>query len=315
MSSRFALGFIGLALISCSSSDAPAGDQTTAPPATEGSAPPATGDSGVRPVDLRQATPDAQPLPKTCPCPPDSYCDLSTNTCVLGCREHEHCSPSKYCDQAAQQCKPGCRTVADCKDDGNPCTDLVCSDGTCAHPPNSAPCADDGNACTADVCSGGACTHPPANSGKVCGATKDCSDFRCQGGACVESAFKVGTKCPDDGDGCTTDACDGKGVCAHATVADGTLCPNTWGGWDAKCFSGKCYPKRYQCCGSSSVSYLTSAGKVESWTGTTSCGCSSGTMKWSGWYSGYYLDHSEYCSGACEAKSGDYCQSCYDNLP
>jgi hypothetical protein len=255
---------------------------------------------------------DMAPLPKSCPCPLDSYCDLATNTCVVGCKSHEHCNKGKYCDPATELCKVGCRTEADCSDDNNPCTDLTCQGGKCTQVPNSVACADDGNSCTADVCSGGACTHPPANDGKLCGKTLDCSDYRCQGGACVETHFKAGKACPDDGDGCTTDECDGKGVCTHATKADGSSCPNTWGGWDAKCFKGKCYPKRYQCCGYSSLTYLNfTTKKTESWTGTNSCGCSGSTMKWSGYYSGYKLDHSEYCA-SCEHPSGAYCQSCYD---
>ena len=285
--------------------------------AFEDASPPAgdvglAGSDSASPGDVEKVNAPDKALPKGCPCPLDSYCDLNTNTCVWGCRNNEHCSQGKYCDTAASLCKTGCRTTADCPDDSNPCTDLACTGGSCAQLPNTAPCADDGNSCTADVCSSGACSHPPVNNGKLCGKTLDCSDYRCSSGACVESFFKAGTSCPDDNDGCTADACDGKGLCSHTTVADGTACPNTWGGWDAKCFAGKCYPKRYQCCGSSSLTYLNfTTKKTESWTGTTSCGCSSGTMKWSGWYSGYFLNHSEYCT-SCESKAGDYCQSCYD---
>lgn len=309
---------LGLLLAACNGG---ASEDDAALPAAEG--PASASDGAVPPppgVDAKTPTPAPDttkppPLPKSCPCPLDAYCDLASNTCVAGCREDAHCNLGKYCDLTASLCKPGCRTKADCSDDSNPCTDLACQGGACVQLPNTASCADDGNSCTADVCSGGACTHPPANNGKLCGATKDCSDFRCQGGACVESFFKPGSKCADDGDVCTADTCDGQGVCAHATVPDGTTCPNTWGGWDAKCFKGTCYPKRYQCCGYSSLTYLTSAGKTESWTGTTSCGCNGSTMKWSGWYSGYKLDHSEYCSGICESPSGAYCQSCYDQMP
>ncbi len=287
-------------------------DQGPPPPTSDSTTPPPPGADAKAPTPPPDASPPP-PLPKNCPCPPDSYCDLATNSCVAGCREDAHCSKGKYCDKAVSLCKVGCRSSADCSDDGNGCTDLACTGGSCVHVPNKAPCADDGNSCTADVCSGGTCTHPPANNGKLCGATKDCSDFRCQNGACAESFFKAGTACPDDKDVCTSDTCDGAGSCKHATVPDGTTCPNTWGGWDAKCFKGVCYPKRYQCCGYSSLTYLEfSTGKTDTWDGTTSCGCSGSTMKWSGWYSGYKLDHSEYCSGVCDSPSGAYCQSCYD---
>ncbi|MCR9094733.1 MAG: M20/M25/M40 family metallo-hydrolase [bacterium] len=50
-----------------------------------------------------------------------------------------------------------CTADPEC-DDGNACTDDVCTDGFCANAPNTAPC-DDGVSCTGnDVCSGGSCS-------------------------------------------------------------------------------------------------------------------------------------------------------------
>lgn len=273
---------------------------------------PPISDSGSEPLD-QTITFDVPELPDSCPCPLDSYCDLASNTCVLGCKNNDHCSEGKYCELASELCKPGCRSEANCSDDGNPCTDLFCHNGQCQHPPNSAPCPDDGNPCTDDMCGNGTCQHPPGNSGSLCGASLDCSSFRCSNGSCTETFEPPGTACTDDGDGCTEDTCDGAGTCAHETSADGTDCPNTWGGWGAKCFSGSCTPLRYRCCGSSTLYYLTSAGDTDTWDGTTSCGCSGQTMKWSGWYSGYFLEHDEYCS-SCESD-GSYCSDCYDTMP
>lgn len=62
-------------------------------------------------------------------------------------------------------------------DDGNPCTDDVCTDGTLANPPkaNGTAC-DDGDACTpADTCQAGACIsgNPLMCAvGETCGATQ-----------------------------------------------------------------------------------------------------------------------------------------------
>lgn len=270
------------------------------------------GHEGSVAADGRAQPPaDAAPLPASCPCPLDAYCDLNTNRCVAGCRQHEHCSPGKACDPQTERCRPGCRTVADCTDDGNPCTDLACVDQTCTHPPNAAPCADDGESCTADVCSGGACTHPPANEGKPCGATKDCSDFRCSGGKCVEKPFAAGAGCPDDGDTCTSDACDGQGSCAHDTVPDGTECTHAITALgSAKCFGGTCYPVTHKCCGYSTLYYVMSDGKSDTWDGTTGCGCDGKKIWWHGYYSGYYLEHDEYCT-SCGGQPGDYCLPCY----
>ena len=76
-----------------------------------------------------------------------------------------------------------CSTNADC-DDGNECTDDLCSGGNCSNSANAAPC-DDGDACTTgDACGGGVCGGTAANC--------------------------------DDGDACTIDSCDaGSGLCAH----------------------------------------------------------------------------------------------------
>ncbi|MBX7196103.1 MAG: hypothetical protein K1X94_28870 [Sandaracinaceae bacterium] len=85
-----------------------------------------------------------------------------------------------------------------CPDDGNGCTDDVCSAGACTHPPvaGTPPCGDDGNVCTSDVCSGGACTHPPV----------------------AGTVF-----CADDGNPCSFDLCDA-GACTHPRGFDGWAC-------------------------------------------------------------------------------------------
>src|SRR5262249_38886419 len=104
---------------------------------------------------------------------------------------------------------PACTPV----DDGNPCTDDVCTDGVPAHPPSAA-----GISCSAGAmrCDGqGACVE--------CLATADCAgtDDACQTRACVKGKCSVdlappGAKC-DDGDTCTVgDGCQA-GVCVGGT--------------------------------------------------------------------------------------------------
>lgn len=295
------------------------GDDAASPP---DGAPIVRGDGGQQPrdgampADQAQSSPDGPTLPSTCPCPKDSYCDLSTNTCVLGCLDDSYCSTGKFCDMTAKLCKPGCRSVADCKDDTNPCTDLACRGGACVFDPNSAPCADDGNACTKDVCANGSCTHPPAANGKACGAAGDCSSKQCKSGSCTDVHAAPGAPCTDDGDSCTDDTCDGAGVCTHTGLPDGTDCPDTWPPYTfgAKCAKGKCTPLRYRCSGYSTLYYrLFSTGKVEKWTSVGSCyGCSGNTFKWSSYAAPVgLLQHSEYCSLCVDVSgSGD---QCYDN--
>jgi len=101
---------------------------------------------------------------------------------------------------------PGCGSNSDCND-GNPCTDNICSSGTCTFPNNSNSCPSDGNPCTNDVCSGGACygfNTDPCEDGNAC-----TTGTTCGGGVC-------GTPNTDpcsDGNPCTIgDACAG-GVC------------------------------------------------------------------------------------------------------
>ena len=100
--------------------------------------------------------------------------------------------------------QPQCVTSADCDDD-DPCTQEACTqDGVCASEVLTGEPCDDDNACTAeDVCD--------------------------QQGVCVGS---VNVNC-DDGNDCTTDACDQKSGCAFVAVAEGTACED-----GSKCTTG-----------------------------------------------------------------------------
>ncbi|HSA32286.1 MAG TPA: DUF4215 domain-containing protein [bacterium] len=87
------------------------------------------------------------------------------------------------------------------------------------------PCADEGLACTADVCDGaGNCGHPVATGCLIddtCVATgaldpdNDCRD--CNPALATDSYSEraKGLACADDGQGWTTDICDGAGLCTH----------------------------------------------------------------------------------------------------
>ncbi|MBM4344070.1 MAG: hypothetical protein FJ100_11945 [Deltaproteobacteria bacterium] len=151
---------------------------------------------------------------------------------------------------------PAC-TPTQC-DDGNPCTDDVCTDGNCAHSPNTAGC-DDKDACTeADKCAAGKCAGGPA---KKCDDTNPCTDDgcdklkgcissantgpcsddnactegdKCDKGSCVAGA----TKACDDNNPCTLDNCGAKSGCSNSPNAgapcdDGDKCTT-----GEKCDSG-----------------------------------------------------------------------------
>ena len=77
---------------------------------------------------------------------------------------------------------------------------------------------DDANPCTTDRCAAAGCEHDPVAQGTSCGSTDVCAGTEtCDGqGACVKGAPKA----IDDGDVCTTDACDpSNGAVTHALTA------------------------------------------------------------------------------------------------
>lgn len=143
-----------------------------------------------------------------------------------------------------------CSSSAQCSDDGNDCTNVVCNDetgeceihsktdgsqcdfmagfgvcegGTCqAAPCDLSPCQD-GNDCTVASCPAGAtsCSILEEDPGVSCDAGGDAGE--CDGaGSCV--GLCVGVDC-DDGNECTEDSCDpADRSCDHTPAPDGTLC-------------------------------------------------------------------------------------------
>jgi len=93
-----------------------------------------------------------------------------------------------------------CCTAASCND-GNPCTDDICTPTGCTHVNNAGPCSD-GNPCTGpDVCGGGTC-HPGPNP---CDDGNACTQDICDGvGGCTYPPVI----CPPDGNACTDDVCN-----------------------------------------------------------------------------------------------------------
>jgi hypothetical protein len=80
----------------------------------------------------------------------------------------------------------GCTDNNQCED-SDPCTDNICSGGTCTYPNNTASC-DDGLYCNGtDTCSGGSCTHSgyPCSVGICSEATDTCSEALAE--CCVEN--------------------------------------------------------------------------------------------------------------------------------
>jgi hypothetical protein len=168
-----------------------------------------------------------------------------------------------WCDD----CTPGCRIDSpdSCASDadGDPCTGSVCIPEIGCERLHNTPCADDGNLCTDDVCSAGVCTHP-----SPCGPGGDpCGGGRCEpaigcvfdplpdgagcyyGNACPSrcASATCANPCVDD-DPCTVDSCQ-DGLCVYSddrcvtdcvNQADGTPCSDGSVCTTGQCETGQC---------------------------------------------------------------------------
>ncbi len=139
--------------------------------------------------------------------------------------------PGEQCDDgntsSGDCCTANCEIVAAgtlCPGDGNECTADTCDGlGACVHDPLDGTACDDGVFCNGtELCSIGACggsTGDPCAGGDVC--SDACNEVA---GNCFDPA---GTTCPDDGNVCTTDVCDGVGECGvtnQLPCDDGMFC-------------------------------------------------------------------------------------------
>src|SRR5207253_643564 len=136
-------------------------------------------------------------------CPPDLFQPSSTvcRAAAGACDLAERCAGnSSDCPADAKQV-----TGTACTDDGNPCTTGACD--------------------VAETCTGSSPTCPPdrfQSSSTVCRTAAGECDLTetCPGNGplCPADAKQVtATACTDDGNPCTTDACDGTSVtCQHA---------------------------------------------------------------------------------------------------
>ncbi|MBI5503605.1 MAG: hypothetical protein HY899_02310 [Deltaproteobacteria bacterium] len=164
------------------------------------------------------AVPAATFVPACVPCSADAECDdgvfcSGLETCSGGsctappgdpCTAGGECA--NVCNETADTCNVPAATA--CTDDGNVCTTNLCDgNGACAANPNTLPCNDALYCNGADTCSGGSCQH----TGDPCTGGSECAD------ACNEAVDNcldlAGTSCTDEGNICTTNACDGSGAC------------------------------------------------------------------------------------------------------
>ena len=133
------------------------------------------------------------------------------------CNDFNACT-TDTCDSATGQCKFTPVTDGTSCDDGQKCTENdACKGGNCQ---GSAKNCDDGDPCTFDGCeaASGTCTHTPAPDGTPCSDGNLCTTGDiCKSGICQPG----GVPGCDDGQMCTTDACDpATGQCSHSGIAN-----------------------------------------------------------------------------------------------
>jgi hypothetical protein len=156
------------------------------------------------------------PLPSTCPCPPGSYCDLSTNSCKSGCVSDTDCGTGTYCDQTSRQCLPGCAKSTDCSNITDSCVNHSCLN-ECNCTPGS---------CKVTSCVHGQCqgeTQAPA--GTLCPGPNHCTGGVCDAsGICQPVPSPAGVVCSPATSCRTAGTCDGSGHCQYTALADGLNC-------------------------------------------------------------------------------------------
>jgi outer membrane protein assembly factor BamB len=194
------------------------------------------------------------PIPGCTACNDASDCDdnnpCTTDQCVDGgcrntlrsdgssCSDNDACNGVEVCQGG--ECQPGTPLVCD---DGNPCTsdtcdpllgcqttvvpdgtacpdgdlcngDETCLSGSCVSGPFLD--CDDQNPCTTDACDAAlGCVRTDVTDGTacldatVCNGTETCQAGVCTGGTAIEC---------DDGNACTTDACNAISGCSHTPI-------------------------------------------------------------------------------------------------
>ena len=157
--------------------------------------------------------------------PDTTVCRDAANECDLA----ESCTGQSAACPVDEHVEDG----TSCNSDGNDCTDNVCSEGACDHPPLAT-----GTACgdatvsdcdNADSCDGiGACLANFEPDTTVCrDATNECDlaeSCTGQSAACpADQHVGDGTPCNSDGNDCTDNVCSA-GECEHPPLATGTAC-------------------------------------------------------------------------------------------
>src|SRR5262249_28159333 len=110
--------------------------------------------------------------------------------------------------------------------------------------------------------------------------------------------------CPDDGNACSSDACDGAGACLHPNKADGTSC-----GAGQVCGAGSCAAQ----CFIGGVLYA--AGTVNPANPCLSCTPATSTTAWSNRVNGTPCDDGNACTSSDVCTAGTCGGTAYTCTP
>lgn len=195
-----------------------------------------------------------QDLPRSCPCPKESYCELASQTCVIGCLADEGCAAGRYCDTASRRCLDGCRGDAECGAT-KICTAHACVTGcrssgqcpnitdTCENDRcvNRCPNCDDTNNCTADSCERGRCLHKADNEGGACPGPACAMDPHCSAGKCVSTPMDDGSSCGTEYQKCLAGQCKDVLVYCDNQTSGGFTYSDSSGMYSGFNISGSCF--------------------------------------------------------------------------
>ena len=173
-------------------------------------------------------------VPASCPCPLETYCDLGTSSCQIGCTMDSHCDAGRICVADERRCEAGCREDAQCG------PGFICEGTTCL--PG---CRADADCGPGSICEGTSCqlgcrvdaecdpSHACLNLLCVpgCRAATDCpsAEMSCVDAVCVCPAPKTvcGAECADLSNsslhcGLCGQICEGEGA---ACIGGTCTCP------------------------------------------------------------------------------------------
>lgn len=228
---------------SCSVGSSSATPGATDPPVpTTGEASAGTGDTGGGPatcdacgVDQVCIAGTCTDVPSSCPCPLETYCNLVTEMCVIGCTSDDECDEGRICDTVERVCFPGCREDGECGA-GEICEGLVCGAG-CRTNDDCGPmelcdklqcrqgCTGDADCPKGEICSDTVC-RVGCGSDAECSKPGDICDpdtMVCRAGCHADADCPLAQLCDDQTLACVP-GCNSNSKCAPGQICKGGQC-------------------------------------------------------------------------------------------